>query len=501
MFGIVAGLAQVGTRLITVPIAIAHLGLDGYGIWSIIMTTAAYMRFGSVGIKSAFQKYVAEATGSGDYARANRLLSTGTTVMFVISIVGLVPIAIYSPALARLTGVPDLFLDSTARAFLLLALIMVLSNVGAGYEAIVMGGHRIDLTRKFSTAFTVLEAVFIVGVLHYGYGLLAMATVMAVSEIGYVACCFVASRMVLPQVRINPALCAVGVLRELFVFAGSYQLVNVLEVLYGAILPFTVLKFFGAHATGVYAVAGRLITAALLAQDAFLIPILSGGAMIAASASPERMQLLLTKSFKATLALALLPLAFIASNGSSMILAWTGQADPSFTPTLWILCLGALFKSISMLELVLYRALGRAWMDNIRQVLRIAVLVAVSMLGRSLGFYGVLWALAVAEFVGMVFMFFALISSFHGFKARRLVPETAKLCLATACVMLAGVLAARAPVPWAVSERMLAVLRLIGVGLLTGAAIWPALILTGSLSGGESRASLGVFTRKVGASA
>ena len=201
--------------------------------------------------------------------------------------------------------------------------------------------------------------MFIVGVLHYGYGLLAMATVMAVSEIGYVACCFVASRMVLPQVRINPALCAVGVLRELFVFAGSYQLVNVLEVLYGAILPFAVLKFFGAHATGVYAVAGRLITAALLAQDAFLIPILSGGAMIAASASPERMQLLLTKSFKATLALALLPLAFIASNGSSMILAWTGQADASFTPTLWILCLGALFKSISMLELVLYRALGR----------------------------------------------------------------------------------------------------------------------------------------------
>ena len=49
MFGIVAGLAQVGTRLITVlRIAIAHLGLDGYGIWSIIMTTAAYMRFGSV---------------------------------------------------------------------------------------------------------------------------------------------------------------------------------------------------------------------------------------------------------------------------------------------------------------------------------------------------------------------------------------------------------------------------------------------------------------------
>lgn len=55
IFGVVARVAQAGTRLITVPIVIAHLGLGGYGIWAIIMTAAAYMRFGSIGIKSAFQ--------------------------------------------------------------------------------------------------------------------------------------------------------------------------------------------------------------------------------------------------------------------------------------------------------------------------------------------------------------------------------------------------------------------------------------------------------------
>jgi O-antigen/teichoic acid export membrane protein len=65
VFGVIANVVQVGSRLVTVPIVIHHLGLDGYGIWNIIMTTATYMRFGSVGIKAAFQKYVAEATGNG----------------------------------------------------------------------------------------------------------------------------------------------------------------------------------------------------------------------------------------------------------------------------------------------------------------------------------------------------------------------------------------------------------------------------------------------------
>jgi hypothetical protein len=37
-----------------------------------------------------------------------------------------------------------------------------------------MGGHRIDLARNFATVFTVAEAVAIVILLHFGYGLFAM---------------------------------------------------------------------------------------------------------------------------------------------------------------------------------------------------------------------------------------------------------------------------------------------------------------------------------------
>ena len=88
IFGVVANVVQVLTRLVTVPIVIHHMGLGGYGIWNVIMMTATYMRFGSVGIKTAFQKYVAEATGNGDYDRANKLLSTGSAIMLALSLAG-----------------------------------------------------------------------------------------------------------------------------------------------------------------------------------------------------------------------------------------------------------------------------------------------------------------------------------------------------------------------------------------------------------------------------
>src|SRR3984893_2222274 len=223
-FGVMSQIAQIATRLLTVPIVISHLGLDGYGIWAIIGTAGAYMRFGSFGIKSAFQKYVAEATGNGDYESASRLLSTGAAAMAVLSVAGLIPTAIFSRQLAHWMGVPPQFLSSASGAISMLAAIMTISNVGAAFEAIVMGAHRIDIARKFTTVFTLAEAVVIVILLYLGYGLFAMATVMGVSELAFIACCYVAARKIAPQIHVKRAYISRTVLPELFRYAGSYQM-------------------------------------------------------------------------------------------------------------------------------------------------------------------------------------------------------------------------------------------------------------------------------------
>ena len=422
VFGVVASFAQVATRLITIPIVIVHLGLGGYGIWSIIMTAAAYMRFGSVGMKSAFQKYVAEATGNKNFDHANRLLSTGCALMLGLSVIGLIPIVIFARQIARAAGIPSEFVEATAGAISVLALIMVLSNVGAVYEAIVMGGHRIDLARKFTTLFTIAEAVAIVVALHFGYGLLTMAWVMAISEIGFVFSCYIASKIVVPEIRLRAENLTASVVRELVRFAGSYQLVNILEVLYAAILPFAILRAFGADAAGTYAIVTRLVTSAMMLQNAFLIPILSGGTLVYASGSTERMRALLVKSFKVTLALTLFPLGFISVFGMNIVFAWTGQDQPSFGTALKLVCLAGLFSGFSMLQLVLYRVSGRAVMDNIRQVLRIVVLAFIAVFARTMGFNGVLSGLAIAELTGLVFMMFALTKTFHSFEAKALIP-------------------------------------------------------------------------------
>jgi O-antigen/teichoic acid export membrane protein len=498
LFGILANGTQVATRLVTVPIVIHHLGLDGYGIWNIIMMTATYMRFGSIGVKTAYQKYVAEATGNGDYDRANKLLSTGCAVMLVLSVAGLIPISFFSKGIAKAAGVPANFLHSAAGAISLLALIMVMANVGAAFEAIVMGGHRIDLVRKFGTILTIAEAFAIVILLHWGFGLFAMAGVMGSSELIYILCCYFAAGRVVPEIKVSLNSVNKGVLHELFRYAGSYQLVNLLEVLYSSLIPFTVLRTFGATSAGVYAVVNRVVGAAVVIQESFLPPILSGGTMVYASGSTEKMRALLVKAFKVTLGLSLLPLGFIAVFGTTMAYAWTGEMNAHFRVAFWFICLRSLFGAFSLLALVLYRVSGKALLDNVRQAVRIASIIVIIIFAHRLGFYGVLAGLAFTEMLGMLFMVFALTKTFEVFRAKNLLPDTLRVTAASIIIFGAGVAASYIPLPVSFTGRSLATLRLLEIALVCAIVSWPSLVRTGSVTSEEGKAMFGAFlpTRK-----
>jgi O-antigen/teichoic acid export membrane protein len=386
-----------------------------------------------------------------------------------------------------MAGVPPEFLKSAAGAISMLAVVMMTANVGASYEAIVMGAHRIDVARKFSTIFAALEAVFIVAVLHYGMGLFAMATVMGLSELAFIGCCYVAARKIAPQVHVATRYITKAVLPELLRYAGSYQMVNMLEIVYQAVVPIALLRVFGADAAGVYAVAGRLQGSAAMLPDSLLPSILSGGARVYASGSVDEMRRLIDKATKVTIAVTLFPISFIAVFGPLILYVWTGTTNASYQIALSLVGLTAFFGSLSLLGLVLYRVSGRALLDNIRQLLRIVSVLSVGIFAKHLGLAGVLGGLALSEFVGMIFMGYAMSETFEGFRIQDVLTDFARMAVAAGMILAAGVLASHIPLPQLANARLFAALRLAMACLGCLVALWPALYLTGSVTAGERR--------------
>ena len=370
---------------------------------------------------------------------------------------------------------PPEFLHAAAKSTSVLALIMVLSNVGAVYEAIVMGGHRIDLARNFATFFTVAEAVAIVILLHFGYGLFAMASVMAASEVGFVLCCYVSSKKILPQVRVSRMFVTTKVIPELVRFAGSYQLVNVLEVLYLSILPVTVLRAFGADAAGIYALATRLVMSAVMLSDAFLLPILSGGAMVYASGSQEEMRKLITKSFKITLGLCSIPAGvhcgFRTNDG--VCVDWTGGFVVASCALAGMRC--------GLLSGVLHTGVGVVQSFRKRASRQHTAGLAHRVLALDCDICAPFGILRCAGGIGSNRIRRDGIHDVCDYQdLSRLSPKiSAARCFetnrGTAAVLVAGAIATRIPLPPFASVRWLAVLELGKVSLACLLAAWPAL--------------------------
>jgi len=100
--------------------------------------------------------------------------------------------------------------------------------------------------------------------------------------------------------------------------------------------------------------------------------------------------------------------------------------------------------------------------------------------------------LALTEFVGMVFMVYAVTKTFQAFHPADLVPDAGKLILATAAVLAAGAIATQIPLPAIGNARWLAVLDLGKVLLASLLAAWPALVLTKSVTGAEGKALISI---------
>jgi len=476
--GVFANLIRFGTRLVLVPVLISHLGLGGYGIWATLLVIASYLRFGSAGIKTCFQKYVAEAYATGNFDLVNQLLTTGTAIFVGISGLFLIPAAFFAPVLARWIGIPQQYVSSSSAAIMLLAIGYLVSNAMAAFESAVLGAHRVYLMQYASVALMFFELGWSIVILHWGYGITTLALGMAIGETVYAFAGLIVAKRVTPQILLQRKYLAKSVLGELVRFTGSYQLLNIMEIFYFSVVPILLLRELGPIAAGVFALCDRVTRFATIGLEASLVPLLSGSTTVFAAGSPTRMRAFLAKTFKLSLVTTLLPLAVVSAFGPSALLAWTGQRNDLFRLGIFLVALSALFRSLSKVGMVLYRSTGAASMDSGAQLLRIVTLSIVVILSWYWGFYGAISGLVLAELAGMIFMLNAVFRRVGCFSLGRLLSEAAHLSISVIAIVAVGEAVKRIPLPFANGSRQFALVQLGFISLVSLSLVWPSFVLT-----------------------
>ncbi len=419
--------------LVLTPYIVHRLGVNTWGIWTLLFAFVGYVTLLDVGVAGSYAKYIAEHYARKEKVAINRIVSTGVFFYFVFGVllvsVGWICIDQLVHGLARLH--PERageWADSAVMGnlrFLLRGsiLLICLANVFAAFAAVQTGLQRMDVTNIISVAASLVKAGTIVFLVHAGWGIRALLYGEYAGFLAFVIPSIGVSFAILPELRVSPRFVDRATLKRLVDFGWKTQvakLANLIMFQTDKIVAGIVFRRFGL--VGLYdlgirwANTARQIPALLLSA---LVPAVSD---LDARDQQERLDTLYFRTTKYVGALSMPLGLFLVGNADLIMRVWVGELD-GLTTASWVLRIIAIGYIANLIPGAgVSIALGKGRPDLQMKAGLISMIANVFLtviLVFTVGFYGIPLATSMSMFISTLWFFYAF-RSFTKVPFRRL---------------------------------------------------------------------------------
>jgi O-antigen/teichoic acid export membrane protein len=178
--------------LLLIPFIIHTLGVTTYGFWVLLVTVSGYFGLGSLGISSAFEKFIAQYIAKNDHKSLNRYITTAFYTSILLGIIVLSAAVFFAPIVFHVLLKNGTF-DNYHSLFFVVMISVVLSIAGAIFLAVPRGLQRFDIAAGISiagrTAYilcVVLLSIKGLGIWALVYAQIAFAAITALASL-YIA--------------------------------------------------------------------------------------------------------------------------------------------------------------------------------------------------------------------------------------------------------------------------------------------------------------------------
>lgn len=345
--------------LVTIPLLLAVLGIERFGLLSLIWILTGYFGLLDLGMSRALTKLVAENAGSAADTRLARDVWTGLGAMSAVGLAGALVLGAAANWLARaLLNIPESMQTETVRAIWFLVPSIPVTIAAAGLRGVMEGLHLFrlaNLIRMPLAALTFL-APLAVALITPDLALIS-ASLLGVRILGLIAH-WVACVRALPALA-RPQLPDSGVARLLLGFGGWLTVTNVVGPLMTYLDRFVVGAVADMAAVAHYATPYDLVTKLLLvpfALSGVLFPVFSG-ALQHGTAAPAA---LMTRSLAAVFAVIFPVVVVMVAFAREGMGLWLGDefASHSYRVLQW-LAAGVLVNAMAQVPFAYLQSAGR----------------------------------------------------------------------------------------------------------------------------------------------
>ena len=323
------------------PFIISRIGMDLFGLWSLIFAIVGLFGLLDLGFATAAVKYVAEFTGSGDRARRNETLATLLVVYTGLGLLCLLAVAVVASNAGSWFGLPPDEQTAFRLALWLIGAAVAVNLPMNLFKAILNGSGRMVLLNGIDLLVLLINAAAIVLLLRAGYGITGLILATAATMVLGPLLAMVLAFRLTPQLSLSPRLFSPQRVRELTGFSFYFFVSNVAVLIILGIDPLVIKAFLPLSAVAVYAIGAKIAEYTYFLNKQFsngLMPLVSQSRGGGDEATITR---ILTDGTRLCMGIALPFAVLLMFYAEDIVVLWVGEEFAGAAPVLRIL-LGAI---------------------------------------------------------------------------------------------------------------------------------------------------------------
>lgn len=427
--------------LIATPVVIRLLGVDAYGVLTLITVLIGYAGASDLGMGEASTRFSAVRHTAGDADGEARVVWTALLVLTVpTALVAVTLILAAGPIIDALVTLPD---------WLRLQAVLALRIAAVGFLARVLATvantpHlvrlRLDVVAVINATASVAQIVLVPVLLWFGGGLVAAAAVGTISATAALVAHAIAARRFLPALT-RPRL-EVEIITPLLRYGGATMVI----VLAGLVAfngeKLVIAKVLSATALAYYGVAFTLARLLALVPGAIAQSIFPAFARLQGDADRDALHALYDRALRVLVVLGVPSAAILCLLARPFLTAWAGPdfGRESLAP-MYILTIGSLIDGLSYIPRAALNAKNRPDLAARLHLIDLApYLVAAFLLTRAYGVSGAAaaWALrATSDCVVMLILARRSAGAISFMPALlRVIPAAAMLAVSVAVLLI-----------------------------------------------------------------
>ena len=456
--------------LITTPIALSHLGLVEFGIWSFVTVAVGYISKLDPNFGGMVMRYGAMGRVAGDHKIAARICSVGTLAWIAIAVV-LAPflVAIVHPLMGHMGYSPGVRVAAERFFYWTYALIFAGSILATLSSRLLAVGEQWIVT-IIDAVTRVIYGVVLVWLLVSGWRLSAIVVATTVQYVVAYIATFTAIALRHGTPYASPRGISHEVRQELKRFSGWFQLNAILDTLTYETDPVVISVLVSPTATGIWSIATRLarqITYFGYIPNGNILPAVS--AAVAANEGPDALRRIYGRANRVITLIGTVMGGLVVAFGPVLFLAWLNNPFHEASWATILIALGILAGTPRPVTGAAIFALGKVGLGTRAQFVAFVVNVVLTLaLVKPFGLSGVLVGTLVAKMCATSYLLLRF-SRLIAVPARELVwPWLSRVVLIGATATITGRLAMD-HWSYALSSRGHAAIALIALGLLFAA--------------------------------